>query len=186
MRSRFKHRSLFSCILLTFCPPLHWKWEIIWTNRFTVSAVVLPFVSWETRKSQVLERSLFNGYINTCYKHVLFHSVFLLIHSLSFSHSCSCLLTGTSSALQNATWINTICTPEKRLVILISSEPEQCDTRNKQLYLKVCSHHLGINMRHFHTWNTLNCTEIAFSRCHICHSRTRQFSFFFTYYQFWG
>lgn len=129
---------------LTFCPPLHWNWEIIWTNRFTVSAVVLPFISWEPRKTRAMERNLFNGDINTRYGHVLFHSMFFLFHSVSFFLlSCSCLLTGASSALQHATGINTVCTPEKRLLFWLLRQSTQAALS-----------HLNMNMRHFHTRNS--------------------------------
>lgn len=147
------------------------KWEIIPTNRFTVFffffwPLVLPFVSWEPRKTWALtkKKKSFQVHQYTLYTRSVF-----LFHSLSFSHSCSCFFFLWQAPHQH-------CYMQQESIQSVhlrkDSHSEFLPIRTmwhsrKQAALSesVCLHHLGINMRHFHTRNLLNCTKIAFSRC---------------------
>ncbi len=93
---------------------------------------------------------------------------------VSFSHSCSCLLTAASSALQHTTGINTICTPEKRFSFWFLPNLNNVTVETSSFVWKWVFASSKDKQETFS--DVLNCTKIAFSRCHICYLRL---SFFY-------
>lgn len=135
--------------------------------------LVLPFVSWEPRKIQVLEKSLFNEYINTRYKHVVSHSMFFfgLFFTLLFLFTDSRLI---STAASNRNQYN-LYTLEK-ILALIFSDVEQCDGVETCSFVWKCVCSIQTFL------NVLNCTKITLCRCHICCLHTQQRSSFYPCY----